>query len=195
MSLEFESLWAERKRDMLRSVPAKKSHRSAEKAQHNEASTNHAVAHDSITPGEDAEKQMDMHWNVPQQEGAGVDLSVEEDATPRHLRPPREDGKKCSMCDGAADGARMLLCDVSGHVFHYACLQDPPLCIPDGPWVSQLGKEGRFGVNLAGGKLAEEADNAICQLCGHGDHEQKMLLCDGCDDGYHIFCLTPPLPV
>ena len=29
--------------------------------------------------------------------------------------------------------------------------------------------------------------------CGKGDSEDQMLLCDGCDDSYHMFCLTPPL--
>merc|ERR1712151_434538 len=32
-----------------------------------------------------------------------------------------------------------------------------------------------------------------CRIC-FGKHEQdKLLLCDRCDDEYHIFCLTPPL--
>ncbi|KAK3857439.1 hypothetical protein Pcinc_003821 [Petrolisthes cinctipes] len=33
----------------------------------------------------------------------------------------------------------------------------------------------------------------ICLNCGRGDDEDQMLLCDGCDDSYHIFCLVPPL--
>jgi hypothetical protein len=33
----------------------------------------------------------------------------------------------------------------------------------------------------------------ICHMCGRGDVEEAMLLCDGCDDSYHTFCLTPPL--
>ncbi|XP_076035943.1 lysine demethylase 5 isoform X2 [Oratosquilla oratoria] len=33
----------------------------------------------------------------------------------------------------------------------------------------------------------------ICLNCGRGDAEDQMLLCDGCDDSYHIFCLVPPL--
>ncbi|RXG69427.1 Lysine-specific demethylase 5A [Armadillidium vulgare] len=34
----------------------------------------------------------------------------------------------------------------------------------------------------------------ICLNCGRGDAEDQMLLCDGCDDSYHTFCLIPRLP-
>ena len=33
----------------------------------------------------------------------------------------------------------------------------------------------------------------MCQNCSKGDSEEQMLLCDGCDDSYHTFCLMPPL--
>ncbi|CAL4067026.1 unnamed protein product [Meganyctiphanes norvegica] len=33
----------------------------------------------------------------------------------------------------------------------------------------------------------------MCMKCSLGDDEDKMLLCDGCDDSYHMFCLTPPI--
>lgn len=33
----------------------------------------------------------------------------------------------------------------------------------------------------------------ICHMCKRGDGEEAMLLCDGCDDSYHTFCLMPPL--
>ncbi|KAJ8707550.1 hypothetical protein PYW08_010802 [Mythimna loreyi] len=33
----------------------------------------------------------------------------------------------------------------------------------------------------------------MCHVCGRGDVEEQMLLCDGCDDSYHTFCLLPPL--
>uniref|UniRef100_A0A803TFR1 [histone H3]-trimethyl-L-lysine(4) demethylase n=1 Tax=Anolis carolinensis TaxID=28377 RepID=A0A803TFR1_ANOCA len=34
----------------------------------------------------------------------------------------------------------------------------------------------------------------VCRICARGDEDDKLLLCDGCDDNYHIFCLLPPLP-
>ncbi|GJJ69513.1 [histone H3]-trimethyl-L-lysine4 demethylase [Entomortierella parvispora] len=39
----------------------------------------------------------------------------------------------------------------------------------------------------------EEEDSDVCEIC-HKDNElEKMLICDGCELGYHTFCLTPPL--
>eukprot|EP00873_Tetraselmis_striata_P029435 jgi/Tetstr1/449699/TSEL_036767.t1 len=40
--------------------------------------------------------------------------------------------------------------------------------------------------------LAPEADVA-CNVCSRRDQDELMLLCDGCDVGTHIHCLSPPL--
>ncbi|KAJ3586406.1 hypothetical protein NHX12_012804, partial [Muraenolepis orangiensis] len=36
-------------------------------------------------------------------------------------------------------------------------------------------------------------DLVVCLACGSGADEDRLLLCDGCDDSYHIFCLIPSL--
>ncbi|KAG5880872.1 hypothetical protein JTB14_038083 [Gonioctena quinquepunctata] len=36
-------------------------------------------------------------------------------------------------------------------------------------------------------------DPTYCEICGSCDNEDRMLLCDGCDLGFHLYCLTPPL--
>ncbi|KAI5637677.1 PHD-finger domain-containing protein [Phthorimaea operculella] len=36
-------------------------------------------------------------------------------------------------------------------------------------------------------------DPTPCEICGSTDNEETMLLCDGCDLGFHMQCLTPPL--
>ncbi|KAG8511675.1 Lysine-specific demethylase 5C, partial [Galemys pyrenaicus] len=41
---------------------------------------------------------------------------------------------------------------------------------------------------------AQFIDSYVCRICSQGDEDNKLLLCDGCDDNYHIFCLLPPLP-
>ncbi|XP_029012780.1 lysine-specific demethylase 5C isoform X2 [Betta splendens] len=36
-------------------------------------------------------------------------------------------------------------------------------------------------------------DSFVCRMCGRGDDDEKLLLCDGCEDNYHTYCLLPPL--
>jgi len=33
----------------------------------------------------------------------------------------------------------------------------------------------------------------FCELCGRSDDDPKILLCDSCFNGYHTYCLDPPL--
>ncbi|XP_051172019.1 lysine-specific demethylase lid isoform X2 [Leptopilina boulardi] len=57
-------------------------------------------------------------------------------------------------------------------------------------------KESKKSNKTRGIKLTYEFDplaKYICHNCGRGDNEENMLLCDGCDDSYHTFCLLPPL--
>jgi remodeling and spacing factor 1 len=39
----------------------------------------------------------------------------------------------------------------------------------------------------------EEEEEIQCVVCDSPRDAQHMLLCDGCDDGYHMACLHPPL--
>ncbi|XP_077425623.1 lysine-specific demethylase 5C isoform X2 [Vanacampus margaritifer] len=39
----------------------------------------------------------------------------------------------------------------------------------------------------------QSLDSFVCRMCGRGDDDEKLLLCDGCDDNYHTYCLLPPL--
>ena len=34
-------------------------------------------------------------------------------------------------------------------------------------------------------------EEQLCEICLSGDHGVDMLICDGCDRGYHSFCLNP----
>lgn len=45
----------------------------------------------------------------------------------------------------------------------------------------------------AGEEEEEEEDPTFCEVCGRSDREDRLLLCDGCDAGYHMECLDPPL--
>ena len=41
--------------------------------------------------------------------------------------------------------------------------------------------------------LPEYQKGEVCEICRRGDGADKILLCDGCDRGFHTFCLDPPL--
>lgn len=42
-------------------------------------------------------------------------------------------------------------------------------------------------------KAQVELQITYCEVCATGVADDLMLLCDGCDDGYHTYCLDPPL--
>jgi len=51
----------------------------------------------------------------------------------------------------------------------------------------------RVIVSSNGDAVGGQADQYFCEVCHGGDFDELMLLCDGCDDAYHTYCLTPPL--
>lgn len=38
-----------------------------------------------------------------------------------------------------------------------------------------------------------QVDSFVCRMCGRGEDDEKLLLCDGCEDNYHTYCLLPAL--
>ena len=51
------------------------------------------------------------------------------------------------------------------------------------------GQADQYCMRCVGG----QADQYFCEVCHAGDYDELMLLCDGCDDAYHTYCLNPPL--
>uniref|UniRef100_A0A3B3HU09 [histone H3]-trimethyl-L-lysine(4) demethylase n=1 Tax=Oryzias latipes TaxID=8090 RepID=A0A3B3HU09_ORYLA len=39
----------------------------------------------------------------------------------------------------------------------------------------------------------QSVDSYVCRMCGRGDDDDKLLMCYGCDDNFHTYCLLPPL--
>jgi [histone H3]-lysine27 N-methyltransferase len=37
----------------------------------------------------------------------------------------------------------------------------------------------------------ESYSEVRCEQCRLGDSESELVLCDGCDKGFHIYCLRP----
>ncbi|NP_001338776.1 histone-lysine N-methyltransferase ATXR6 [Zea mays] len=60
---------------------------------------------------------------------------------------------------------------------------------------SQLRRRTRARTPPGPGPEAAAADDDVrCEACGSGDAAAELMLCDGCDCGFHIFCLRPILP-
>lgn len=68
----------------------------------------------------------------------------------------------------------------------------------DGPHSSTDGADTAGGDNNSPGAADPTASTVpgseLCEVCGSGEDEANMLLCDSCPEGYHIYCLTPQLP-
>ncbi|URE27971.1 JmjC domain, hydroxylase [Musa troglodytarum] len=55
-------------------------------------------------------------------------------------------------------------------------------------------KRRRKGLGCERAKeVVEEVLDQICGQCKSGLHGEVMLLCDRCDKGWHLYCLSPPL--
>ena len=39
----------------------------------------------------------------------------------------------------------------------------------------------------------EDLEEVSCEVCSSIEDDENMLLCDGCDSGYHLYCLRPKL--
>lgn len=46
---------------------------------------------------------------------------------------------------------------------------------------------------LDGTRIPANIDTLLCEICSAGHCEDKIILCDRCDKGFHLFCLSPPL--
>lgn len=42
---------------------------------------------------------------------------------------------------------------------------------------------------------SKSALHARCRICRRKGDGERMLLCDGCDRGHHMYCLKPPVKV
>uniref|UniRef100_A0A4W3GF04 PHD-type domain-containing protein n=1 Tax=Callorhinchus milii TaxID=7868 RepID=A0A4W3GF04_CALMI len=45
-----------------------------------------------------------------------------------------------------------------------------------------------------GAASAQFMDSYVCIICSRSDGDEKLVVCEGCDEGYHTYCLIPPLP-
>ena len=77
-------------------------------------------------------------------------------------------------------------------------VKDSDLCLEQ--WKTSLAKSTSYAqifVHLATLERAvmwsRSLMNVRCRICRRKGGDEYMLLCDGCDHGYHMYCLRPPL--
>lgn len=60
---------------------------------------------------------------------------------------------------------------------------------------SEGGPAGKMTMRLRKGAASlQHVESYICVICSRGAEDSKMVLCEGCEDSYHTYCLIPPLP-
>ncbi|KAM3919327.1 PHD and RING finger domain-containing protein 1 isoform 2-T2 [Leptodactylus fuscus] len=117
-----------------------------------------------------------------------------------------EERENCPIC---LNGFRDQVVGTPENCNHYFCLdcivewaKNANSCPVDRITFSCIHIRAHYGGEIlkkvpiqskANENLAQEEDSTNCEICGRSDREDRLLLCDGCDAGYHMECLTPPL--
>jgi PHD-finger len=85
----------------------------------------------------------------------------------------------CKICGTCIDGEREFL--VCSHpecpykYYHTACL-----------------KKSRVGISMQENSTCWFCPSCLCRVCRHNKDDPLLVLCDGCDEAYHIYCMDPP---
>ena len=83
----------------------------------------------------------------------------------------------CLMCGSAPTKEEVLHCRDCGDCFHTYCAMDAR--------TRKIPKEKRH--------LWRCPACRICEVCNGEENWDNMLCCDGCDRGFHTYCLKPPM--
>jgi hypothetical protein len=84
----------------------------------------------------------------------------------------------CGLCQQPRDNKRMVFCTCCDRAYHLKCL-DPPMSRIPNEWFCS--------------PMCASVVKMKCEMCDSASNDDQMLLCDGCDRGYHMYCLPVPL--
>jgi len=104
---------------------------------------------------------------------------------PKPRKTPAESSGYCDFCLGDSDNNKktgtaeeLIACSECGRSGHPTCLQftaNMMVSVKKYPW--------------------QCIECKTCTLCGTSENDDKLLFCDDCDRGYHMYCLVPPMKV
>lgn len=149
------------------------------------------------------------------------DLEEEEDAQPEDgafggtsvdlaVMSSDEDAEKCPICLNSLNSQPVATPENCEHYFCFDCILEWAKNANSCP-VDRMAFNSIYLRKCYGGKVKKmitvqkpvkegqeetvnlDLEQTNCEVCGGSDREDRLLLCDGCDAGYHMECLTPPL--
>ena len=75
------------------------------------------------------------------------------------------------------------------HWFCHECVHP----VPTSRSIADASNVNRAATSSTTVVVGEDPDGIACNRCRRLDDAEQMILCDGCDEGFHMFCLDPPL--
>ncbi|RDY04664.1 PHD finger protein EHD3, partial [Mucuna pruriens] len=93
----------------------------------------------------------------------GIQVSIGEEKTPN-----------CKICGNEVDGGKIKICGhrfCSNKHYHVRCLTNKQLKSFGHCWF---------------------CPSCLCRVCFTDQDDDQIVLCDGCDHAYHIYCMKPP---
>lgn len=118
-----------------------------------------------------------------------------------------ESTERCPICLHSFRDQAIGTPDICDHTYCAMCIEEwsrnVQTCPIDRLQFTSITVRDRFENGNIVRKIQVEASNTElnlddvdlthCEVCSHTDREDQMLLCDGCNRGYHMDCLSPPL--
>ncbi|XP_056657019.1 PHD and RING finger domain-containing protein 1 isoform X3 [Monodelphis domestica] len=176
---------------------------------------------DSSSSEEEEDGEEGSDWESSEDDGDSTEGEGPEVALGATPEPPKgqpeplagagvssdEDAESCPICLNVFRGQAVGTPENCAHYFCLDCIvewsKNANSCPVDRILFKWICIRARFGgkvlkkvpVESQKAPQAEEEgeDPTFCEVCGRSDREDRLLLCDGCDAGYHMECLNPSL--